>query len=254
MDDGDDGTGAGGDGRAGAGHARFERSALAHVLGGLARPDSDEFRSHLRTCADCRARVAELRGISSTLDAAAREERRRTATAVEVPPTEAPSRRPRTEEDRGPGSRRLALGALLLAVAVGLGFWNLHLRTQATTYFAVATERGDILRDLAAGTLVTDPALTAVEARVAVTPTRVVLLLADAGPLADGERLVAWLLPTGATADGPRVLAVGPGDGGELAVRLPRGVASVLAVTRERGPLGDAPAGTEVLRVPLPAA
>ena len=118
----------------------------------------------------------------------------------------------------------------------------------------VASERGDILRDLAAGALVEDPALTAAQARVAVTPTRVVLLLAYTGPQAEGERLVAWLLPEGATAEGPRVLAGGPGDGGELAVRLPRGTATTLVVSRELGPIGAGPAGAEVLRVALPGA
>jgi hypothetical protein len=252
MDDGVDGAGTA-DAAGSSGHARFERNALAHVLGGLGRPDSDAFRSHLRTCADCRARVAELRGISSTLDAAAREERRRAATAVAAPPEAAPARRPRTEDAAASRSRRLGLFALALAVVVGVGFWNLHLRTQATTYYEVASERGDILRDLAAGDLVEDPALVAAQARVAVTPTRVVVLLADAGPLADGERLVAWLLPEGATAEGPRVLAAGPADGGELAVRLPRGTATALVVSREVGPIGAAPAGAEVLRVGLPA-
>lgn len=238
----------------GAGHARFERSALAHVLGGLARPDSDAFRAHLRTCADCRARVAELRGISSTLDAAAREERRRAATAVAAPPDVATARRPHADDAAVPRSRRVAMVALVTAVLVGVAFWNLHLRTQVTTYYEVASERGDILRDLAAGDLVEAPALTAAQARVAVTPTRVVLLLADVGPLAAGERLVAWLLPVGSTGEGPRVLASGPGDGGELAVRLPRGTAITLVVSRERGPIGAGPAGPEVLRVGLPAA
>lgn len=233
------------------GHARFERSALAHVLGGLGRSDSDAFRAHLRACADCRARVAELRGISSSLDAAAREERRRAATAVAAPP-DAPPRRERTRDEPARG-RRIALVALALAATVGVAFWNLHLRTQAETYYGVAAERGDILRDLAAGTLLEDPSLAAAQARVAVTPTRVVLLLADAGPLAPGERLVAWLLPDGATAEGPRVLATGPADGGELAVRLARGVATQVVVTREVGPPGPAPAGPEVLRVPIPA-
>ena len=236
-----------------ADHARFERDALAHVLGGLTRPDSDEFRTHLRACASCRARVAELRGISSTLDAAAREERRRAATAVVAPPEDAPVRREHPDGTGGSRTRRVAMVALGLAVLVGVAFWNLHLRTQADAYFAAATERGAILRDLAAGDLVMDPALTAVEARVAVTPTRVVLLLADTGPLGDGERLVARLLPAGSAAEDLQVLAVGPVDGGELAVRLPRGAASRLVLSRELGPLGAEPAGVEVLDVGLPA-
>jgi len=244
------GAGPGGAADGGPGHERFARHALAHVLGGLAQPDSDGFRTHLRTCAECRARVAELRGISSALDAAAREERRRAATVVET--TQAhPARR---VDDRGAGAprgRRVGLLLLGLAVTGAVGFWNLHLRDRAETYYAVADERGAILRDIATGRLVEDPALSAVSARVAVTPMRVVLLMADAGPLAADERIVAWLLPAGA-GGAPRVLAVGPGDGAELAVRLARGSASTLVVSRERGPIGTAPSGPVILRVGLP--
>ncbi len=232
------------------GHARFERDALAHVLGGLGGPDSDAFRAHLRTCADCRTRVAELRGISSTLDAAAREERRRAATAVTAPPDVTADRRARPADGRP--ARALALRLVAVVVLLGVGFWTFHLRTQADVYYGVAEERGAILRDLAAGTLLDDPALTAVQARVAVTPTRVVLLLADAGPLDQGEQLVGWLLPGTATGPAPHVLGVGPGDGGELAVRLPRSGARTLIVTREVGPPGGGPGGVEVLRVTLP--
>lgn len=234
-----------------SGHERFARDALAHVIGGLARPDSDEFRTHLRTCADCRARVAELRGISSSLDAAAREERRRAGTVVEAA-QEDPARRPQVVAPAPARSRRLGLALALLALLGGVGFWNLHLRARAETYFAVADERGAILRDLASGTLIEDPTLRAVAARVAVTPMRVVVLLADAGPLASDERLVAWLLPAGA-GESPRVLAVGPVPGGELAVRLARGGATTLVVTRERGPVGFSPTGTELVRVGLPS-
>jgi hypothetical protein len=250
MDDGRGGPGSGGDAGP-SGHERFARDALAHVLGGLARPDSDGFRTHLRTCADCRARVAELRGISSSLDAAAREERRLAAGVVTAPVTDRP-RRPEAPV-AGP-SRARRLGAVLAALALvsGVGFWNLHLRTRAATYYAVADERGAILRDLATGVLVDDPALSEVAARVAVTPMRVVVLLADAGPLAPDERVVAWLLPAG-SGEAPRVLAAGPAPGGELAARLARGGATTLVVTRERGPVGTVPAGHELVRVGLGA-
>jgi hypothetical protein len=230
-------------------HARFEQFALSHVLGGLGRGDADEFRSHLRACVDCRARVAELRGISSTLDAAAREERRRAAT--EPPERRDPSPVPAVR--RGPSR----IGVLLTSAVLVLGFafWNLHLRTSADAYLTAAEERSAILRDLAVGTLIDDPSFGLVSARAAIAGPRVVLVIADGGPLGSDERLVAWLVPLGSSTEEAVVLAVGPSPTTEIAVRLERGVASTLIVTRERGLLSsDGPRGTEILRVALPSA
>jgi hypothetical protein len=230
-------------------HARFEQFALSHVLGGLARVDADEFRSHLRACVDCRARVAELRGISSSLDAAAREERRR---ATEEPPHRRdPSPAPPVR--RGPGTLGVVLTSAILVL--GFAFWNLHLRTSADAYLSAAEERGAILRDLAVGTLIDDPSFGLVSARAAVAGPRVVLVIADGGPLGSDERLVAWLTPLGSSTDEAVVLAVGPSPTTEVAVRIERGAANLLIVTRERGLLSSSgPRGAEILRVPLPFA
>jgi hypothetical protein len=228
-------------------HDRYAQLALSHVLGGLGRGDADDFRTHLRGCEDCRARVAELRGISSTLDAAAREERRR---AADGPPER---RAPGTGEvRRGPG--RLAVVAASLAVVLLFGFWNLHLRTSADAYFTVAEERGAILRDLGAGTLLDDPSFASVGARVGLSGTRIVLVIADGGPLGSDERLVAWLEPLGSSTDEAVVLSVGPRSSTEVAYRLERGSAMELVVTREVGLLSSSgPRGAEVLRVRLPS-
>jgi predicted anti-sigma-YlaC factor YlaD len=229
-------------------HARFEQLALSHVLGGLRRDDSDVFRDHLRACEACRARVAELRGISSSLDAAAREERQRSR-------DQPPPRRERPEERAGAGRglSRLWAVAFLLTLALGVGFWNLHLRTTSGAYFAIAEERAAILRDFASGEILDDPSIDGLDARVAVTQTRVVLLLTDAGPLGSDERLVAWLLPTGSAVADRVVLAVGPRPDAEVAVRLVREAATQLVVTRERGLLSSSgPRGTTLLRVDLP--
>jgi len=229
-------------------HSRFEQLALSHVLGGIARADADEFRSHLRSCADCRARVAELRGISSSLDAAAREERRRVAEG------ELPARRDEAQPTtpRGPG--RLSVVLMSLVLVAGFAFWNLHLRASADAYLAAADDRGAILRDLAAGELVDDPSLAAVSARVAVTGARIVLVIADGGPLGSDERLVAWLSPLGSSTDEAVILAVGPDIATEVAVRIQRGSATQLVVTRERGLLSSSgPRGAEVLRIALPS-
>jgi len=228
-------------------HDRYAQLALSHVLGGLARGDADDFRSHLRGCEDCRARVAELRGISSTLDAAAREERKR---AAEQPPERRDQ--PVTPPPRGPG--RLTVVLVAVTTVLAFGFWNLHLRTSADTYFAVAEERAAVLRDLAVGTLLEDPSLDAVDARVAVTGTRVVVLIADGGRLGSDERLVAWLEPLGSSTAEAVVLSVGPRSSTEVAYRIERGSATHLVVTRERGLLSSSgPRGAEVLRVRLPS-
>ncbi len=231
-------------------HSRFEQLALSHVLGGIDRADADEFRAHLRACSDCRARVAELRGISSTLDAAAREERRRAAEGGVVERREPVPSSPRP---RGPG--RLSILVLALALVGGFAFWNLHLRTSVDVYLAAADDRGAILRDLAVGQLLDDPSLANVSARVAVAGTRIALVIADGGPLGSDERLVAWLSPLGSSTDEAVILAVGPDLAAEVAVRMHRGSATQLIVTRERGLLSSSgPRGAEVLRVALPSA
>ena len=230
-------------------HSRFEQLALSHVLGGIDRGDADEFRTHLRACPDCRARVAELRGISSTLDAAARDERRRVAEGApperrDAPVTGVPRRGPRT----------VGVVLLSLALVMGFAFWNLHLRTSADAYLAAAEERSAILRDLATGTLVDDPSLDLVAARVSVFGSRVALVIADGGPLGSDERLVAWLMPLGSSTDEAVVLAVGPTASTEVAVRVQRGSATHVVVTRERGLLtSSGPRGAEILRVALPS-
>lgn len=136
---------------------------------------------------------------------------------------------------------------------LGVGFWNLHLRTAANAYFQVAEERAAILRDLATGSLLEDVSLEQLDVRVAATQTRVVLLLTDTGPLASDERLVAWLLPIGSVVDDRIVLAVGPQPGTEVAVRVLRGPARELVVTREQGLLSSrGPQGVTLFRVDLP--
>jgi hypothetical protein len=140
-----------------------------------------------------------------------------------------------------------------MVLVIGVGFWNLHLRTTSEAYFAIAEERAAILRDLAAGDLLEDPSIDALDARVAITSTRVVLILTDAGPLGSDERLVAWLLPMGSAVADRVVLAVGPQPGAEIAVRLVRESARELVITRERGLLSSSgPRGTTLIRVDLP--
>jgi hypothetical protein len=89
---------------------------------------------------------------------------------------------------------------------------------------------------------------------VAVAGARIVLVIADGGPLGSDERLVAWLEPLGSSTTETVVLSVGPRSATDVAARLERGRATGLVVTRERGLLSSSgPRGTEVLRVRLPS-
>ena len=168
-----------------------------------------------------------------------------------------PERRDRpASQDERLGRGRRSLGIVLVAVVAVLafGFWNLHLRASADAYFATAEEQAAILRDLAVGVLIDDPTLGPVDARVGVAGPRVILIIADGGPLGSDERLIAWLEPLGSSPMEAIVLSVGPRSATEVAARFERGAATGLVVTRERGLLSSSgPRGVEVLRVRLPS-
>lgn len=101
----------------------FEMDDAAYVLGALRGAERAAFEAHLRTCPDCTARVAELRGVSALLsgiteaDLAADE---RTG-AEPVPDTLLPSllRAARTERRRRRGLVA-ALASLAAACALAL--------------------------------------------------------------------------------------------------------------------------------------
>jgi hypothetical protein len=251
----------------GEGHERYEALAMAHALGGLTAADAAMLRAHLVGCAPCRARVAELQGLDLELAAAARDERRRRPS-----PGTGPNRRPRIVEDgavpgadgspvtSNPGLRRAvrtASAAVLAVMVVGVGFWNLHLRASASSYFAAAAERGAVLEVIASGTIL-EPKVLAVAGRVAVTSDEVAIVLTGLGPLRSDERLVLW---TGERAPGggddpeewtARLLVVGPREGTDVVHRMDRSGASIVHVTVERGILPPAPAGRVLLSADLP--
>ena len=110
-------------------HRPFEDYAVRHVMGGLDEAEQGTFRSHLLDCAECRARVGELRTIASDLAEVERSERReRAAQAVETKEREADV--DPAVEDRPParGSRAAVVGGVLLIVL--LSVWNFVLRGQ----------------------------------------------------------------------------------------------------------------------------
>ncbi|MFO7959919.1 MAG: hypothetical protein R6U94_03095 [Nitriliruptoraceae bacterium] len=234
------------------GHGRYEELAVGHVLGGLTAKQSADFRSHLHTCPQCRSRVAELHGIADDLAAAARDERASTPVQTEVtrraPAEQQPPRPPRI----GVGHVTAAV-VVVLALATAMAFWNLHLRTSASTYLSVAEAQGDALARLATGVEL-DPAFSSgVQGRVVTDGAMVTLTLAGVEPLDDGERLVAWFegAPDPATMP-PRVLA-GPGEltDGTVATSLEVGEATELQVTRETGISQSEPQGPVLVEVVL---
>ncbi len=242
-------------------HERYEELAVGHVLGGLSLSQSAELREHLHDCSICRSRVAELRGIDHELTAAAREERSRVRLRTQEPPPEEPS--DSSPDDPGGlaagrrirSSHLLAAVLVLLAVAIGLSFWNLHLRTAAASYLDVVTNQSDALGRLAEGVEL-DPKLAAgVRGRVVTDGERVTVTLAGLEPLEDGERLVAWLRGvSGPREPGPVALTgLGEPHDGTLAASLPIADARELIITCECVVQPTDPQGETILEVALVA-
>jgi anti-sigma factor RsiW len=235
------------------GHERFEALALSHVLGGLGSAEAADLRDHLRGCVACRARVAELREMSDELDAAARDERRRSAAARRRLP-EAPEAADATAPVVARRWGRLVVTALAIA-CLPIAFWNLHLRSASDAYFATAQERAATIEVLATGRTVEVAGPVGGRGRIAVDGARVAIVLVGAGPLGSDERIVAWLGRTdddgGATVWTREVLAVGPIEELSVSALVARDGADRLVVSLERGLLGAEPAGAAVVELEL---
>ncbi|MGH3665375.1 MAG: zf-HC2 domain-containing protein [Egibacteraceae bacterium] len=110
-------------------HRYFEELAVAHVLGGLPEPESRVFRSHLLECADCRARVGELRALAHDLADVERDERRvRAAQVIETKRRE--DEDPDEELEEIPEASRASRVTVIigLLLVIGLSLWNFTLR------------------------------------------------------------------------------------------------------------------------------
>lgn len=243
------------------GHERFEALTLAHALGGLSAADRGSLRSHLVGCAACRARLVELDALSDELAAAARDERRRAAAPRRRSPVdldlqgdgagEVATPRAVRRGDARPGRTVAALVAV--AAAVALGFWNLHLRAAAATYFAAADERGTVLETLARGVLL-EPTVLGAAGRVAVTEASIALVLTDVGALRSDERIVLWRTRGGGEPWSGLVLVAGPQGSVDVVRQVDRDGAEEVRVTVERGLLGEAPGGRVLVAATLPPA
>lgn len=231
-------------------HDRYEELAVGHVLGGLVSSDATEFRTHLMSCRDCRARVAELRGIASDLAAAERDERHRSRVKTEVP------RRTELEPDEVEPWRlpSRTVGAILggiVLVLMSLAFWNFHLRDQAATLTELTRTREAILEGLADGELATTRLAPGVSGVVVSDAVDVSLTLTGLPTIEDGSRLVVWLL--GETPEDHRWRGYAPGEvsQGRIAWRTPHGDARRVVVTVEDEPVGREPTGTHLVDAEL---
>lgn len=232
-----------------AGHRHFEELAVGHVLGGLEHDDAARFRTHLTGCRHCRARVAELRDIASDLKAAERDELARVQVKTEVA---------RRDDGDGPSDpswvapARTVTAVVVTAVlvAVGLAFWNFHLRDQNARLLEVTLAREAILDGLATGRPVPTELSGAVTGHVVADATDVTVDLAGLPEVTGDDRLVVWLLGADATEHYWRRYGPGELPEGRLAFRDPHRDARRLLVTVE-DELGEEPAGRELVRAEL---
>jgi len=224
--------------------------ALGAVLGGLDESDGRVFRSHLLECADCRARVGELRAIAHELADVERDERRqRAAKAIET------KRRETAEDDDEPGDagrgQRAAriLAVVGFALVVVLAAWNFTLRgTVARQEMAIADlQQASEILQLGEAAIVRT-LVDGVEAQVKVRDGNLVLL---ADGLDDDELYGVY----GLTADGDVTFSRGwqPTDQKlHVLIRNP-GDADQLIVTEYTGQMPPQPDGRRVLTARLPA-
>lgn len=239
-----------------AGHERYERMAVGHVLGGLDEVDGAAFRAHLLGCPDCRKRVNELRDIASDLATAEREERRAASTAtVEV--------ETRTEQDAAEATevapvRQWPWGVVVLALVpllvLGTLAWAVWQRAQTDLTAAVAQSQQEVLDVLAGGEEVTWTSAEPVEGSIATDGETVAVNLRGLPELRPDEGLVLWLVDdTGTTLERTRPYLPSQLDGRLVAAVAHPPTAAEVVVTIETS-LAELvrPAGYRVLSGALP--
>lgn len=233
-------------------HERYDGLALDHVLGGLSGRAASEFRSHLSSCGDCRSRVAELRGIAAELGEIERDERSRARLQTEV------ARRDGSEHEPVEPTRRLTVGhvtlaaILVLLLAAGVAFWNLHLRTTIGAYESVVSSQSEALRGLAAGVLVDAELAEGVSGRFVATDEQLAFSLAGLDVVADDVAAV-WVTDGEGEVE---LVTAAPAellDSGTYAGVIDLDGVVGVVITLEAGQPGRSPAGTEQARSDLDA-
>jgi hypothetical protein len=141
---------------------------------------------------------------------------------------------------------------VVLVLAAGVGFWNLHLRTVVGAYESAVASQSDALRDLASGVLIDAELADGVTGRMVATDERLAFTLAGLDVDAD-DVVTVWTTD----ADGVTTMAtVAPGDvldGGTYAGVVAVDDVTAVTITLESGPPGAQPAGRELARSDLVA-
>jgi hypothetical protein len=232
-------------------HGNFERLVVGHVLGDLPDVDASRFRSHLLGCRECRARVAELRGIAADLADAERDELARARVR-----TEAPRRVDQPDDPFPSGGQRITVRHVTVAAVVvvifaaAMAFWNLHLRATSASYLAVVEDRDATLEGLANGRRLELELASGLSGIAVANGDQVALTLSGITPPTGDELLVAWFLGTDDGAS-PTVLAVpGQMEDGAIAATLEDPGGTELVITREVEPR-DEPGEGVLLRTSL---
>jgi hypothetical protein len=154
------------------------------------------------------SRVAELRGIAAELGEIERDERSRARLQTEV------ARRDESEHLPSRPTRRLTIGhvtiatVLVLLLAAGVAFWNLHLRTVVGAYESVVTSQSDALRDLASGVLLDADLAEGVSGRLVAADEQLAFTLAGLDTVAD-DVVAVWATDEDGDVE---LLAAAPAD------------------------------------------
>lgn len=233
-------------------HDRYERLAVAHVLGGLDEVAAADFRAHLLQCRQCRRQVAELQDLAADLAVAEREERAqlRLKTAVEDEEEDGEGSRPDTDLPWGFGRvASAALAGTVLIVLAALLVWNMDLHHRLRHATTTAEVREEVLAELAQGVAVPVEFGRGAHGVVVVDERDVTASVAGLPELRPGQVLVVWLETGGLEAvesyDNSGVVD------GRVAFTHRAPTATRLLVTVEPGPTGDAPTGPRLLEATL---
>lgn len=246
-----------------ADHDRYATLAVGHAFGGLSGSDSRRFRSHLQGCAACRTRVAELRGIAEDLAAAEEDERSRVALRTDSGAVGGDGDHLRGDDhERGDRevevapTRRLTVGhvtaaaVMVLVIAVGVLFWNLHLRTTVAGYDQLLDVQTEALQTLARGTELAADLAPGVTGVVATDDERIVITLSGI-EATEGQAVSAWTIDIdGQATEETRAAGMLLRDG-SFAVVVDRDRVAEVLVTLEDGVPGEEPGGRTLVRAEL---